>query len=146
MFLLVQKNTELFFNIQETVEEEKYRKSIIHDLNLPELQKKLELLMIEEKIYTDDKLSLKTLAEKVDVSPHQLSQFLNDHIKINFNSYLNRFRIESAKKILIVDSNRSALSIGFEVGFNNYTTFQIVFKKITGMSPNKYRIEMAKNK
>ncbi|RME87969.1 MAG: AraC family transcriptional regulator, partial [Candidatus Hydrogenedentota bacterium] len=126
----------ILLKVQETIEQSQYKKPLTED-EKKFIQQNLKDLM-EEDFFLKNDLTLKELSEEIGVSVNQLSQYLNEHEKCNFNTYINRFRIEKACKLLS-DSERSAISIAYEVGYNNYTTFQIAFKKIKGVSPNQYR-------
>ena len=63
--------------------------------------KRLKHLMEKEKIYLDENISLQSLAEKLNIPPYQLSQLLNEKIKQSFSDFINTYRIEEAKEILI---------------------------------------------
>jgi len=95
--------------------------------------------MIEEKLYRDEDLTLKKLADHLSLKPNQLSEFLNNHLNRNFNSYVNFYRVEEAKKILIEEMERTIISIAYLVGFNSKSVFNTSFSKFTGMSPAQYR-------
>jgi AraC-like DNA-binding protein len=77
---------------------------------------------------------------------YQLSFILNDHLKSNFNDYINWYRIEEAKKILESSEaeDKTIGAIAIDVGFNSQTTFYKTFKKYTGITPHKYRKEAQK--
>lgn len=75
-----------------------YAKTRLLQVNLEDLQTRLNHLMDVEKIYLDEDLSLEVLAEKLDLHPRQLSEFLNGRMNITFNSYVHKYRINEAKK------------------------------------------------
>ena len=57
---------------------------------------------------------------------------------MTYLSYVNRVRIEQAKKLL----NDDALSItdtGYAVGYTDLTHFERIFKKVSGITPSQYR-------
>ena len=113
-----------------------------------ECLKKLDHQMMVEKIYTDPELTLKTLADSIKVSTHQLSRLLNDNLNINFCEFVNTHRVDEAKRILS-DPKRShakIISIGLDVGFNTMPAFYNAFKKNTGMTPNTHKKAMKKKK
>ncbi len=121
-----------------------YERSKIKGLDIDKITNRLYQLMNDEKIYSDEELSLKTLAAELDIKPHQLSQILNERIEKNFNTFVNEYRVDEAKKLLLEDPKRSILSIGFSAGFNSNTTFINAFTKIVGISPGQYRKKTVK--
>lgn len=118
-------------------------RSHLGNVDIDELDVQLTLLMVEEKFFCDEDLSLGRLSDALEITPHQLSEFLNEHYKKNFNSYVNGYRVEEAKKLLVAEPGRNTLSIAFAVGFNSYSAFHRVFKKETGSTPAEYRKRQA---
>ena len=59
----------------------------------------------------------------------------------NFNNYINSFRVEYAKELLVTNkfSNLSIEGIGIEAGFHSKSTFYAAFKKIENTTPAQYR-------
>lgn len=101
----------------------------------------LERLCAEEKIYRDSSLDRNKVAEILGISPSYVSLIINSITGENFSSYINRYRVEDVK-VLILDKdfeNYSLLAIGLECGFSSKTTYYNSFKKITGMTPNAFR-------
>ncbi|MGL4370509.1 MAG: helix-turn-helix domain-containing protein, partial [Spirochaetota bacterium] len=136
-----------FFQILSTeVKKERYKKSLLEGKDLTPVMQHLVSLMENDKLYRDENLTLKSLADCVSISPHQLSQLLNDKLNTNFSSFVNRYRITEAETILVEKSERPVLAIAFDVGFNNKTSFYDAFSKFSGISPHKYRKDMFKNK
>ncbi len=115
--------------------------STINPLFADECIRKLDQLMRVEKVYRDDTLSLPNLADKLSISPHQLSQLLNEKIERSFSDYINYHRIEAARKILTSPEGaaKKITTIANDVGFNTMTAFYNAFKKHTTMTPNHYR-------
>lgn len=100
---------------------------------------KLEQLMHEKQVFRNPNLKLQDLAQELRLSPHQLSQFLNENLGKNFTQFINEYRIHEACKLLETDTLLSIEGIGDEVGFNSKSTFFSTFKKVKGMTPAKYR-------
>lgn len=113
----------------------------LHENETAAMKEQLDKLMQDEKLYTDQELSLPQLAEKLDLSLHELSWLLNKEIGKNFYQYINHFRVEQAKELLQSPSHLhlSILAIGFDAGFNSKTTFNSTFKKMVGMTPREFR-------
>jgi AraC-like DNA-binding protein len=116
-----------------------YTKSLLKGLDVDRLMLELEKLMTEEKIYRSDEINLADTASVLNVTHHQLSQLLNERLNMNFNTYINSYRIEEAKTLLIANPDRTVLTIAYEVGFNSKSSFYESFTKITGVTPVEYR-------
>lgn len=127
--------------ITETDIPEENRKKLLADDKLAESKAALIQLMETEKPYLDSELSLVKLATLMEVSTHILSYIINNGFDENFYQFINRYRIEEAKKqILNPQMNHlSLLGIGFEVGFNSKTVFNTTFKKYTGQTPSEFK-------
>jgi YesN/AraC family two-component response regulator len=109
--------------------------------------KKLSYVMDMEKLYRDDKLSLQALSKKVSVTPHILSQVLNERMDKNFSDFVNSFRIEEARKMLQeANEDTSVLRVCYEVGFNSKSAFYRAFKKYTDKTPSQYQKELKEKK
>ena len=132
---------EIFSGDDAPVPVEKYRQSTLSAQEAQKYRKKLLDLMEAEKPFLRENLSIKELSEQLSISPRHLSQVLNERLGQNFYDFINRHRVEEAKKRLIETSDQkmSILSIGYDVGFNSKSAFNTVFKKYTKMTPSQYR-------
>lgn len=103
--------------------------------------KKLKRLCIDNQIYRDSSLDREKVAEMLGISPSYVSQLVNSITGDNFSTFINRFRVEEIKELMLNPKfdNYSLLAIGLECGFSSKTTFHNSFKKITGMTPNAYK-------
>lgn len=119
-------------------------RSQLGGIDLETLGLQLDALMREERFYCDEGLTLKKLADAMEVTPHQLSEYLNEHHGKNFNSYVNGYRVEEAKRLLLGGEGMNTLHVAYAAGFNSYTAFYNAFRKITGMSPAEFRSESGK--
>ncbi len=117
----------------------RYELTHIRGLDHVSLRTRLDELMEKEKIYCDEDLTLTRLAALLDLTPHQLSEFLNRELGESFSTYLNRHRIEEAQRLLREDPARPVLSVAFAVGFNSKSVFYRVFTRHTSMSPQQFR-------
>lgn len=124
---------------------ESYAKSHLIGLDLDNLGKQLTVMMEQEKLYYDEELTLPRLSLALGVTPHQLSQFLNQHYNKNFNNFINGYRIDDARKLLVDEPTRNTLSIALGVGFNSYSAFHSAFRKATRLSPAGYRKKFSRN-
>ena len=100
------------------------------------------LYLIEiEKVYQDPDISLNFLAERLKLSPRNLSQVINEQLKKGFHELINKYRVKEARKMLISPDTayQSVLEIGYEVGFNSKSAFNRAFKHFTQMTPSQFR-------
>lgn len=117
----------------------KYHRSGLRDDSAQYYVDKLAKLMASERYYLESDLSLQALADRVRISPHHLSQILNDKLGRNFYDYINEQRVEHAKRLLVDEPQKSITDIAFESGYNSKNSFYNAFKRHGGMSPSDYR-------
>lgn len=99
------------------------------------------------KIYLRHDLSLALLAKEIGVSQRKLSTSINTCLKKNFFEFINEMRIEEAKrKIIELDASGYSIdSIYYECGFRSRSTFFLVFKKVTGITPSVWSLQYKKS-
>ena len=102
---------------------------------------KINTLIDDRKLFIEPKFSVDFLANEVDVSVTKLSTIIKHFSDKNFNDYINEFRVELSKKLLIDSDykNYTITAIGLESGFNSKSTFYFTFKKHTGITPSEYQ-------
>ncbi|MEM7184106.1 MAG: helix-turn-helix transcriptional regulator [Spirochaetota bacterium] len=120
-------------------EKKKYVKSHITSLDTDTVKAKLESFMKTEKPYLEDDVSLESIAKNLQLSTHQLSQFLNQVMQKSFYQYINEFRIQEAMLVLKQEPELNILNVAYKVGFNSKSSFNTTFKKITGKTPSEFR-------
>lgn len=100
----------------------------------------LDKLMNEDEIYLDPTISLRGVAEKIDLQSNKLSWLINDQIGKNFNEYINTFRLLSFKEKALNPNNSklTLLGLAYESGFNSKSVFNDFFKKIEGVTPKEW--------
>lgn len=106
----------------------------------------LASLMEKDKLFVNNDLSLPAVAEKLGIGIHDASFLINETTKDNFYNYINKYRVEEAKKLLASSKMEqlNILGIAHASGFNSKTTFNTTFKKIVGISPSQYSREQKK--
>lgn len=87
--------------------------------------------------YSED-LNLEILANNVHLAPKYLSDLFKREENIGITKYLNEFRMEKAKELLITSHHR-VKEISQLVGFNSHSYFIKSFQKYTGMTPDRFR-------
>ncbi len=118
-----------------------YEKSGLSEQTMKNVFNTLEYFMKTDKLYLIPNLSLRDLATKTQIPQHHITQTLNSFAKKNFYDYINDYRVnEFIDKLKKGDAdNFSLLGIAFDCGFNSKSTFNRIFKKITGLSPSEYK-------
>ena len=95
-----------------------------------------------EKRYTQPSYSLWELAHELDMTIQLISRSINKYMGQNFFQFINRMRVEEAKRLLRnaakSEKKVSFEEIGTKSGFNSRSTFFSLFKKYEGITPGKY--------
>lgn len=138
-------------NIKEIIDENEQKESLAKQKRFADEQllthkTRLLQLMETDKIYLDDELSLPKLANLMALSPNDLSYLINEGFNENFFQFINKYRVEEAKKLLLSDkyTHLNILGLAFESGFGSKSTFNATFKKMTGHSPSEFQKAFAK--
>jgi AraC-like DNA-binding protein len=123
------------------VSRDKYRKSALTSSQSETILHTLQKVMAQQKPYLDSDLNLPKLAEILEISSHHLSQVINERLEVNFFDFVNRHRVEEAKKQLAKVQRRrpNILTIALDAGFNSKSAFYTAFKRHTEMTPSQFR-------
>jgi len=100
----------------------------------------LRRVMLEQKPHLQPRLTLQDLAEICEMPPHQLSRLINDALGQHFFDFVNGYRVQTFQE-LVLDSEKQTftlLALAHEAGFNSKSTFNAIFKKVTGTTPSAY--------
>lgn len=119
----------------------RYGERALPDAERGQFLARLEACMDKEQPWRDGELKLEALAERLALTPHELSQLINSACGANFQDYLNRHRVEALKAALH-DPSRSGstiLDLALASGFNSKSALNRVFKAHTGMTPGEFR-------
>lgn len=122
-------------------QKQKYENSNLQSAQKNKYLEKIRVFMEQEKPYHAPELTLAQLSEQVKIPAHYLSQVINEKLNCNFLDFVNGYRVEDAKEKLLDPKfdHYTIISIAYEAGFNSKSTFYAAFKKMTGVTPSKYR-------
>lgn len=81
-------------------------------------------------------LSLEILEKRFYINRSYLSRLFRKHLNISIHKYIILQRIAKAKELLL--KGHSPLSASRYSGFNDYSNFRKMFKKVTKTSPSEY--------
>lgn len=99
---------------------------------------KKALSYIEEN-YSQESLSLNTVAGEVNVSANYFSAIFSQAMQVTFVEYVTGKRMDKAKKLLRQTQMHTG-EIAVEVGYKDPHYFSFVFKKTQGCTPREYRV------
>ena len=93
--------------------------------------------------YPNDKERIIRIFDRInllsdDDANKYLSQVINTEHNKNFREFINTLRIKEAEKLL-KETSLKIEAVAYETGFNTISTFNIAFKKETGITPSEYR-------
>ncbi len=119
----------------------KYSASRLKDSDAKLYVEKINYHMKLSKPYLNPDLTLLQLASDLGITPHVLSQIINDQYKLNFFDFVNQYRVQEFKEAVVNPKNKnySLLGIAFECGFNSKSAFNRMFKKSTGLTPSQFK-------
>ncbi|SFB45287.1 two-component system, response regulator YesN [Cohnella sp. OV330] len=86
----------------------------------------------------DQDLSLQQLADQVKMNPSYLSRLFKKHLQTSFIEYLNAYRIDMAKNLLM-NTHLKSYEIAAKTGYKDDSYFSRIFKRVTGMRPHEFR-------
>ncbi len=119
--------------------EQKYKDSTIAVEEFDKIKKRLSVLVDQEKVYVNSKLTLPELSNQIPTTVHTLSRVINEGFNQTFSQFINEKRVlEFIKQIEAGKEFDSFLSLAYSVGFNSKATFNRSFKKYTGTTPRLY--------
>ena len=104
------------------------------------IKHRLEELMQNKKPFLQPGYNIKDLANDMQMPSYQVSYFLNRALQVNFNDYLNYFRIKYCEDLIKrkTEQKLSLQELALKCGFHNRNTFTTAFKKVTGKTPSEY--------
>jgi AraC-like DNA-binding protein/riboflavin transporter FmnP len=125
----------------QSPEREPYERSGLGVAEAAKLKAQLLSLMTRERPYRNPELTLAQLAEQLDTTPHKLSEVLNRELAQTFYDFVNGYRVNEIRQRLVESKSAhlSVLTLAMDAGFASKSTFNQVFKKLTGQTPSSYR-------
>lgn len=119
----------------------RYAKSGLSDQRKAQILARLKEHLETAKPYLNNSLTLKDLADALSVSEHNLSEVINTSLGQTFFEMVNSCRVQEVQRRLVdpAHSHFTLTAIAFDSGFNSKSTFNAVFRRITGVTPSEYR-------
>lgn len=100
-----------------------------------------QTLFATERIFTRDDLALETVADRLAVTPRELSHAINRCSGAGFRTFLRKHRIAYATALLTdpAYARNSIFDLALKAGYSNKSTFNIAFKAEMNETPSEYR-------
>lgn len=136
---LVSDQNELAAVVKEPVRS--YLKSGLKKAEAQKLLKKIIEYTEENKPYLDRDLNINTLSQLTAIPRHYITEVLNEYHGRNFFTFINEYRVNEVIERLTdpINDNYTLIAIAYDSGFNSKSTFNSIFKLITGQTPTQYR-------
>lgn len=118
----------------------KYASSGLTQLQISQFLELIKKHMVEFEPFRRKDLTLVKFAKEVGLHSHHVSRVINEKLDQNFSDFVNSYRVELSRKLLVQDLlQRYTISgIGNEAGFNSRSAFYNAFRKFTGKSPGDF--------
>lgn len=132
---------QLLHAIDEEINEQNIKNnSSLSDEKLNTIKKELATLMETQLLFERPDLTLTEVAKKLNTNSVVLSKVVNQHFGLNFNDYINQYRVNAVIKRLELPQykNQTLLAVAFDSGFNSKATFNRAFKKFTSKNPKEF--------
>ena len=96
--------------------------------------------MENKKPYLKKDFTLETFSKTLESSRSYISQIINEELNQNFSNFINEYRIKEARRMLSDPKNKNLTieTMALSVGFGSKSSFNIAFKKYTGITPSFY--------
>ncbi|WP_324719361.1 helix-turn-helix domain-containing protein [Salinimicrobium sp. HB62] len=122
------------------VNEEKATPGILDDHQIETLKEALLIYFDEEKPFLNPQLSLKVVADVLELNTNKMSYLINQVFNTNFNDFVNSYRLEHFKNIALdpKNSHLTILGLAYDSGFNSKSVFNTYFKKVENITPKAW--------
>lgn len=104
-----------------------------------ELMQRIHHIVVEEQKFLDSELTASSLATQLSTHRNNISSCINNQMGYNFSQYINTYRVEHAKKLMLQDPDMKLSTVALESGFANEMSFYRNFKAIIGTTPSEWR-------
>ncbi len=126
---------------EETKPHARYERSGLKDNEAIIYIDKLLKYMEVEKPYLNGSFTIEIMARELDIPKHYITQILNERLNKNFYTFVNEYRVSEVKLRLADKENEklTLLALAYDSGFNSKSSFNTIFKKLTGHTPSEYK-------
>lgn len=111
-----------------------------------ESAQRLSRWMEQQKPYLNPDIQLADLRAVLPVNRTYLSNFIRDEFGCTFYQFVNRYRIEEAKRLLVEQPELKMADVARLSGYSSQNVFTNTFTRETGLSPREWSRKVYSNK
>ena len=100
--------------------------------------KRINQVMEAQKLYQNSDLKVTDLAATIGSNRRSVSECINSQKGCTFTQFVNIYRVNHAKRVLLQNPQKKITDIYIESGFANEGSFFRTFKAVTGMTPKEW--------
>ena len=105
---------------------------------------KFQSLMLNEQLFLKPSLTLSEVAERLRTNKTYVSKMVNNTYNLGFPELLNTLRVDYAEEYLLSHRDAKQTEVATACGFLSASSFNNIFKKITGMTPKVWLVSVGK--
>jgi len=117
----------------------KYQKVKVDERECTDIVERMKEYLERERVYTNQDLKMKDLADVLHLSAPKLSQVFNLYLGQNYYDFINRYRLEEFKRLIEAGEYKrfTITALSEQSGFKKSSFFS-TFRKVEGMTPAEY--------
>jgi AraC-like DNA-binding protein len=117
-----------------------YKNSVLNEETKDHIKQSILNIFDKKQVYLNPDLNMDFLSKELNIPKYQLTEVLNTVIGKNFFQFVNSYRVEAVKKMLLDPKNNFSIeAIGYDCGFTSKSSFYKEFKRITGITPVEFK-------
>ena len=102
-------------------------------------------LMMEEKLFLQPSLTLQEVAERLGTNKTFVSKLVNNAYNVGFPELINTLRVDYAEQYILANRDAKQTEIAEKCGFLSASSFNNIFKKVTGMTPSIWKASIERS-
>ncbi len=142
-YFYVVRNPRVLTRLRAEIGKEHERRLVLGDAEAAAIDRKLAELIRSMEFIGDEKLDLRSLAERIGVPAYRLSSYFGSRLSTTFPAWRNSQRIAFVRRRMAERPDLTILEIAMEAGYTSKATFNTQFSRIEGMSPSEFRRKLA---
>lgn len=115
-----------------------YTDKTVDDRKMNALYERIKVFMTKEQPFLDEDFDMKDMAHALYSNKLYLSKTINTLSGRNFRQFVNYYRIEYAKSLMLKDPRLHFNEVSDMSGFHTVVSFNMAFKVNTGRTPSEW--------